>query len=78
MNNTVPTLTPEEFARNFAEIHPPFTRQEAVVEATRCLFCYDAPCTNAYSWGQTGHARRRGQWTEPWSWRRPPVPSSPF
>jgi dihydropyrimidine dehydrogenase (NAD+) subunit PreT len=47
MNNAVPALTPEEFARNFAEIHPPFTRQEAVVEATRCLFCYDAPCTNA-------------------------------
>jgi dihydropyrimidine dehydrogenase (NAD+) subunit PreT len=47
MNNTVPALSPEEFARNFAEIHPPFTRQEAVVEATRCLFCFDAPCTNA-------------------------------
>src|SRR5205823_14274773 len=37
----------EEFAHNFAEIHPPFTRQEAVVESNRCLFCYDAPCTNA-------------------------------
>jgi glutamate synthase (NADPH/NADH) small chain len=47
MNNTVPVLSAEEFARNFAEIHPPFTRQAAVVEANRCLFCYDAPCTNA-------------------------------
>jgi glutamate synthase (NADPH/NADH) small chain len=47
MNNTVPTLTADEFARRFAEIHPAFTRQEAVVEANRCLFCYDAPCTNA-------------------------------
>ena len=32
---------------DFAEIHPPFTNQEAVVEANRCLFCFDAPCTNA-------------------------------
>jgi glutamate synthase (NADPH/NADH) small chain len=47
MNNRVPALSAEEFARNFAEIHPPFARQAAVVEANRCLFCYDAPCTNA-------------------------------
>lgn len=40
-------LSPAEFALNFAEIHPPFTPQEAVVEANRCLFCFDAPCTNA-------------------------------
>ena len=45
--NTVTPLTPEEFARNFAEIHPAFAPQEAVVEANRCLFCFDAPCTNA-------------------------------
>jgi glutamate synthase (NADPH/NADH) small chain len=45
--NTVPPLTPEAFARSFAEIHPPFTPQAAVVEANRCLFCFDAPCTNA-------------------------------
>jgi dihydropyrimidine dehydrogenase (NAD+) subunit PreT len=47
MNNAVRPLSAEEFARNFAEIHPPFTPQRAVVEANRCLFCYDAPCTNA-------------------------------
>ncbi len=29
------------------ELHPPFTPQEAVVEANRCLFCFDAPCTAA-------------------------------
>ncbi|MEP6535023.1 MAG: NAD(P)-dependent oxidoreductase [Bryobacteraceae bacterium] len=28
----------------FAEIHPPLSSQEAVVEANRCLFCFDAPC----------------------------------
>jgi dihydropyrimidine dehydrogenase (NAD+) subunit PreT len=47
MNNVVAPLSPEGFASRFAEIHPPFTRQEAVVEANRCLFCFDAPCTNA-------------------------------
>ena len=31
----------------FAEIHPPFPKQEAIVESNRCLFCFDAPCTNA-------------------------------
>ena len=40
-------MTAEEFERNFAEIHPGFTPQEALVEANRCLFCFDAPCTNA-------------------------------
>jgi glutamate synthase (NADPH/NADH) small chain len=40
-------LTAEEFAKAFAEIHPPLTRQEALVEADRCLFCFDAPCASA-------------------------------
>jgi dihydropyrimidine dehydrogenase (NAD+) subunit PreT len=30
-----------------AEQLPPLTAHEAVVEANRCLFCYDAPCTHA-------------------------------
>ena len=30
-----------------AEQFPALTRHEAVVEANRCLFCYDAPCTHA-------------------------------
>lgn len=47
MNNVLPPPTPEQIARSFAEIHPPFTSQEAVVEANRCLFCYDAPCSAA-------------------------------
>jgi dihydropyrimidine dehydrogenase (NAD+) subunit PreT len=29
------------------ELHPAFTPQEAVVEANRCLYCFDAPCTAA-------------------------------
>ncbi len=30
-----------------AEHYPPLTRHEALVEANRCLYCYDAPCTHA-------------------------------
>ncbi len=40
-------LSPEQLAENFADLHPPFSRDEAVTEAARCLFCYDAPCTRA-------------------------------
>ena len=31
----------------FAEIAPPLTRDAALAEAHRCLYCYDAPCTQA-------------------------------
>ncbi|WP_298736404.1 NAD(P)-dependent oxidoreductase [uncultured Chitinophaga sp.] len=38
-------LTAEEYAAQFRDIHPPFeNREAALVEANRCLFCYDAPC----------------------------------
>jgi len=38
-------LTPEQYTINFSDIHPPFeTHDAALVEANRCLFCYDAPC----------------------------------
>ena len=47
MRNPVEPLTPEEFARNFSEINPPFEPQAGVVEANRCLYCFDAPCTAA-------------------------------
>jgi dihydropyrimidine dehydrogenase (NAD+) subunit PreT len=47
MASQVPPLTAEEFAARFAELDPPFAPQAAVVEATRCLFCYDAPCSAA-------------------------------
>ena len=32
---------------NFAEINPPLTQAEALHEANRCLYCYDAPCMHA-------------------------------
>lgn len=38
-------LTKEQYQENFSDIHPPFeTKDAALVEANRCLFCYDAPC----------------------------------
>jgi dihydropyrimidine dehydrogenase (NAD+) subunit PreT len=41
-------LTPEQYEQNFDDIHPPFaTRDAALVEANRCLFCYDAPCAKS-------------------------------
>ena len=41
-------LTEEQYTINFSDIHPPFANREAAqVEASRCLFCYDAPCTKS-------------------------------
>lgn len=38
-------LSKEQYEENFSDIHPPFeTKDAAMVEANRCLFCYDAPC----------------------------------
>lgn len=40
-------LTAEEYRDNFADLHPPLSAHEALVEAQRCYFCHDAPCMNA-------------------------------
>lgn len=45
--NISPKLSPQEYERNFADISPPFTSQQARIEANRCLYCFDAPCTKA-------------------------------
>jgi dihydropyrimidine dehydrogenase (NAD+) subunit PreT len=38
-------LTKDQYEANFADIHPPYENITAAkVDATRCLFCYDAPC----------------------------------
>jgi dihydropyrimidine dehydrogenase (NAD+) subunit PreT len=39
-----PKLPPEKLAVQMADLMPAYTRQEAVLEAARCLFCFDAPC----------------------------------
>jgi dihydropyrimidine dehydrogenase (NAD+) subunit PreT len=38
---------PEEIGKALAEQLPPLTPNAAAVEADRCLYCYDAPCTHA-------------------------------
>jgi glutamate synthase (NADPH/NADH) small chain len=42
-----PKLGPEAAAANLADFKPRYTPQEARIEASRCLFCFDAPCIQA-------------------------------
>src|SRR3712207_3955325 len=42
-----PMLPHEQIERNFREIAPPLTDAEALFEANRCVYCFDAPCTRA-------------------------------
>lgn len=50
-NNSLPgsggKLPEEQIKANFTEMHPPLTRSQAEIEASRCYFCYDAPCIKA-------------------------------
>jgi dihydropyrimidine dehydrogenase (NAD+) subunit PreT len=45
--NPMPALAPEQLEKNFADIAPPLTPDAALLEANKCLYCYDAPCTQA-------------------------------
>src|SRR5918992_5141831 len=48
MSRTPTTPLPQEqIERNFREIAPPLTDAEALFEANRCVYCFDAPCTHA-------------------------------
>ncbi len=40
-------LRPEDYEANFDDLNPPLARKQAVVESSRCYFCYDAPCIEA-------------------------------
>jgi dihydropyrimidine dehydrogenase (NAD+) subunit PreT len=40
-------LPAETYRANFSDIDRPLDRRAALVEANRCLFCYDAPCVEA-------------------------------
>ena len=42
-----PKLGSEAAAANMADIAPRYKPQEAIIEASRCLFCFDAPCIQA-------------------------------
>jgi len=49
MGAAVPFVFQEnaEVARRFPDLHPAFEPQEALIEANRCLNCFDAPCVAA-------------------------------
>ncbi len=47
MKNVAPKLDDAAYERNFQDINPRLTTTQAVAEASRCLFCYDAPCIQA-------------------------------
>jgi dihydropyrimidine dehydrogenase (NAD+) subunit PreT len=40
-------LSAPEYAKRFSDATPRFTQAQAVLEAERCLYCYDAPCVTA-------------------------------
>jgi glutamate synthase (NADPH/NADH) small chain len=40
-------LSAAEYATRFADATPRLTQAQAVLEAERCLYCYDAPCATA-------------------------------
>lgn len=40
-------ISPKDLSKNFEEVHPGLSDQEAFEEAHRCLYCYDAPCIKA-------------------------------
>jgi len=40
-------LTPDQYAQNFCDAHPPLTLAQARIEADRCYYCHEAPCQTA-------------------------------
>ena len=47
LGDSAPKLSLEQYEKNFAEISPLMTPRQAAIEAARCLYCFDAPCTMA-------------------------------
>ncbi|RSK36279.1 FAD-dependent oxidoreductase [Hymenobacter metallilatus] len=47
MAEYAPPTTAQEFAGNFAQLKPLMSNSEALLESSRCLFCFDAPCIQA-------------------------------
>ena len=47
MNIKSHRLSKKEIDDNFSDLHAPLSAIEALIEADRCYFCYDAPCTKA-------------------------------
>jgi glutamate synthase (NADPH/NADH) small chain len=47
MRHRAPRLTDEQYASNFADIQGVFNAEQAARAASRCLFCFEAPCITA-------------------------------
>jgi glutamate synthase (NADPH/NADH) small chain len=47
MTDLLPPLPNDELERRFADIAPALTPDAALLEASKCLYCFDAPCTHA-------------------------------
>ena len=47
LRDTAPKLSAEQYEENFAEIAPAMSERQASIEASRCLYCFNAPCTMA-------------------------------
>ena len=47
LSKNMSELSIDQIEQNFAELHPLMSGNEALQEANRCLYCYDAPCTHA-------------------------------
>jgi glutamate synthase (NADPH/NADH) small chain len=47
LRESAPALSAEQYEKNFAELVPPMTSSQAVIESARCLYCFDAPCIHA-------------------------------
>ena len=46
-NSPAGKLSEDRIKSNFTDMHPPLSDSQAYIEAGRCYFCYDAPCTAA-------------------------------
>ena len=47
MKNITQKLSDSEYEKNFEELISPFSDNSAVIEANRCLYCFDSPCIKA-------------------------------
>jgi dihydropyrimidine dehydrogenase (NAD+) subunit PreT len=47
LRETAPKLAPQQYEESFADIAPRMNARQAAIEAARCLYCFDAPCTMA-------------------------------
>lgn len=45
--NAVGMMSKQQIAENFDDLHKPLNKLQAITEAARCTYCYDAPCIKA-------------------------------